>query len=120
MELISHAVEDWHRFLCGQCEMTHATAYVKELRKLRKILDGEVRDLVVPELEHNQSYDWAGFNCDNEFKRRDIAMSYMIYREILHYITVRNDKNDSWNVYHSPTLTCPEQGPMIRIEEVEE
>jgi hypothetical protein len=29
------AIEDWHRFLCGQCEMSNATAYVEEVHDAR-------------------------------------------------------------------------------------
>ena len=120
LNLVSRAVEDWHRFLCGQCEMTHATAYAREVGKVRKLLNNEVKSLVVPELSHNESYDWSGIHCDNEFKRKDIAMSYMIYREILHYNATHDGECKSWNVYNSETLTCPEQGPLIKIEEIKE
>jgi hypothetical protein len=31
---------------------------------------------------------------------------------------VNAEKKMDWNVYNGETLTCPEQGPMITIEEV--
>ena len=34
-------------------------------------------------------------------------------------MTTHNGKDMSWNCYNSETLTCPEQGPLVKIEEVE-
>ena len=119
LRLISHAVEDWCRFLSGQCELDHATSYAKDIHGVREMLNNFIRPYIVPELRHiGQSYDWAGNGCPNEHQKKAIAMSYMIYREIIHYLTTHNDKDNSWNVYNSPTLTCKEQGPLIKIEEV--
>ena len=47
-------------------------------------------------------------------------MSYMLYREPMHYLTTHNGNDMSWNCYNSETLTCPEQGPLVKIEEVED
>lgn len=44
-------------------------------------------------------------------------MSYGIYREILHHFA--KDSKDEWNVYKGETLTCPEQGGLIKIKEIE-
>ena len=118
LRLIADAVEDWHRFLAGQCEMNNATSLLDNGHEVSNLLDKLIRSQVVPELKHyGQSYDWAGNGCPNEHQKKAIAMSYMIYREIIHYFTTHNDKDNSWNVYNSPTLTCKEQGPLIKIEE---
>ncbi len=122
LRLMSQAVEDWHRFLCGQCEMSNATSYIEDandMHECQRILNEQIRPFVVPKLKYRgSSYDWSGIGCPNKHQRKAIAMSYMLYREVLHYLTTHNGKDMSWNTYNSQTLTCEEQGPMITIEEV--
>lgn len=119
LRLMANAVEDWHRFLAGQCEMANATSFIKDMHEARKNLDIFVRPYIVSELKHNgASYGWSGGNCPNDYQRKAIAMSYMIYRETIHYLTTHNGKDMSWNCYNSETLTCEDQGPLIKIEEV--
>ena len=116
--LMINALEDWHRFLAGQCEMLNATSLLRNGCEARENLETFVRPYIVPELKNNgASWSWNGGGCPNEHQRRAIAMSYMLYREPLHYLTVHSDKDTSWNVYNSGTLTCEEQGPLIKIEE---
>ncbi len=118
LRLMSDAVEDWHRFLAGQCEMYNATSYIEDandMHECRRTLDLQVRPYVV---HRGSGYNWSGMGCPNKHQRKAIAMSYMIYREVLHYLTTHNGKDMSWNTYNSETLTCEEQGPMITIEEV--
>lgn len=120
LKLAMSAIEDWHRFLCGQCEMSNATSYADEVHTVRENLQKYVRPYIVPWLpDPRSSYGWSGGSCPNEYQREAIAMSYMLYREPMHYLTVHSGKDTSWNVYNSETLTCPEQGPLIKIEEVE-
>ena len=115
------AVEDWHRFLCGQCELSNATAYADECHDAREALQKHVRPYIVPELpDPRSSYGWSGGGCPNKYQREAIAVTYMLYREPMHFLTVHSGEDMSWNVYNSDTLTCPEQGPLIKIEEVEE
>lgn len=116
MYVLIHAVEDWHRFICGQCSMDYATAYidnVRNLRTVRDILDNKVKPAMFPELEHNQSYSWCGGHSDPNMSK-DAAISYMIYREIRHKLTLA-DKPKHYSVYEDETLTCEEQGPMIDV-----
>lgn len=120
LRLMCDAVEDWHRFLAGQCEMSNATSYIENTHAAREALHTHVRPYIVPELPHpNSSYGWSGGSCPNEHQRKAIAMSYMLYREPVHFLTVNAEQKMDWNVYNSETLTCPEQGPLIKIEEVE-
>lgn len=120
LRLMCDAVEDWHRFLAGQCEMSNATSYIHDTHAAREALQKHVRPYIVPELPHpNSSYGWSGGNCPNEHQRKAIAMSYMLYREPVHFLTVNAEQKMDWNVYNGETLTCPEQGPLITIEEVE-
>ena len=117
LRMISSAIEDWHRFLSGQCELSNATAMCKEMHKVQDILNEQVRPYIVPELYYmGSSYGWDGRCCPNDYQRKMIAMSYGIYRQIEHFFALQHPEND-WNVYLSPTLTCKEQGPLIKIEE---
>ena len=111
LTLIAKAVEDWSRFLSGQCEMWNATSMLTNGKEIQDRLD-ELKDLVTPDLPHLASYGWNGSTCPNDEQRRAIAMSYGIYRQILHFLTVEEGHH---NVYSSPTLTCEEQGGLIKV-----
>ena len=115
LRLIANAVEDWSRFLSGQCEMHNATLMLENHRELYEELNKNVHPLVTPLLPRNASYGWNGGNCPNEHQKKAIAMSYGIYRQILHFFAMQK-KDNNWNVYRSETLTCPEQGELIKIE----
>ena len=110
LRLIANAVEDWHRFLAGQCEMANATSMTDNYHELYDILTKQVEPLVA-------SYGWDGGTCPNKFQRKAIAMSYGIYRQILHFFAMQR-KDNEWDVYKSPTLTCDEQGGLIKIEQI--
>lgn len=116
--MIANAMEDWHRFLAGQCEMSNATMMLPatDAVKARNNLNEYVRPHIVPQLQRGESYKWDGGNCPNEHQRKAIAMSYGIYREILHFIAVLNNRD---GVYENKTLTCDEQGELITIKQVE-
>lgn len=126
LRLISQAVEDWHRFLAGECELLHATSFVEpssNMHEVQEILNNRVRPYIVPELAtyYGSAYKWNGGNCPNEWQRKAIAMSYGIYRQILHFFALKRAKEDNklldWNTYTSATLQCEEQGPLIQIKE---
>ena len=120
LKMISEAVEDWHRFLAGQCELSNAMKYLMREGnewKIEDILSQQIKPLVTPELSLNASYNWNGGNCPNDNQRKAIAMSYGIYRQIEHFFALQRNDND-WNVYRSPTLTCEEQGGLIGVKEV--
>lgn len=116
LRLVAEALEDWHRFLAGQCELWQATSMLPNYRQIVEVLNKQVKPLVTPELSQNASYSWDGGTCSNEHQRKAIAMSYGIYREIYHYFANQPPKSD-WNCYQSETLRCEEQGPLIKIEE---
>jgi hypothetical protein len=125
LRLISKAVEDWSRFMAGQCEMLNAETILSmggtETHYLRELLTTSIPELIAPDLAKKYgpgaSYGWSGATCPNEYQKNAIAMSYYIYREILHYFAVSHPTNH-YNVYQSETLRCPEQGDDIIIEEV--
>lgn len=121
LRLIADAVEDWCRFLSGQCSLDHATEIVEPaqlMHELRTKLQFEAHPIITPDLPMNASYGWSGGSCPNEEQERRIAMSYGIYRQILHFFALRR-KDIDWNTYTSPTLTCEKQGPLIKVEEIE-
>ena len=111
--MISRAVEDYHRTLCGQAEMNHVAKYADEqkeivhnhLMQFNRIMniDGDV-------------YDWAGNGCKDEGKKKEIAGSYYLYREILHFFAVEKNLN---NVFSDSTLTTNLTGNKIKITKTE-
>lgn len=115
--LISHCVEDCHRFAAGQTELNHTTCFMDHQRELYAKLK-ELKHLVTPELPYIASYGWSGGSCPNKWQREFIARTYAIYREILHQLTIQNPSGE-WSVYNSPTLTCDEGGPLPVINKVE-
>lgn len=120
MRLIAEGMEDYHRFLSGECRMMNATQYVKpaqDMHNLRDNLEMVAHIRMAPNVPYGGSYDWAGTHCPNDHQRKAIAMSYMIYREILHHFAMQRPKQ-IWNCLQDPTLTCEEQGGLIKIEEV--
>lgn len=116
MRLLINIVEDWHRFMSGQCEMDFASSFfdTNTMLKMRKILNEQVKPTIFPELHPNESYSWDGGH-ENSGLNKAQAMSYMLYREMRHQLTLAN-KIGSWNCYTSPTLTCEEQGPLIDVK----
>lgn len=122
LRLMIEAVEDWHRFLSGECGMSHATSYLNaaDCVYARNALKEIVSRCVNSELAHTaQSYDRAGSGCPRDAQRRAIAMSYMLYREPLHVLTCNDSKTSVLNVYKESTLTCQEQGPLIKVEKID-
>ena len=118
LHLIASAIEDWSRFLSGQCELHHATSMLMNHENYKELNDAmeNLHQFVTPELPRGASYSWNGGHCPNERQRKAIAMSYGIYRQILHFFACQKPKND-WNCYQSPTLVCEEQGGLIQITE---
>ncbi len=111
--LVSSCIEDIHRFLCGDTDLSNTVSVldVKDRRALQERLR-QLKPYVTPELRSGQEYDWAGNGCPDEAQRRMIAQTYYLYREMLHkYMLANNYKN----VYTSPTLTCEDSGEPIKI-----
>lgn len=113
--LIAHCVEDIHRFMSGQTELSNCTPCLEKYEDLRDKLE-ELQPLVTPNLSRNASYGWSGGDCPNKYQRKIIAKTYPIYREIYHFLAVKN--NHGFSVYNSDTLTCPEGGEPIKIKEI--
>ena len=121
MRLIAEGMEDYHRFLAGECRMFNAVARTSSKIDSQSANEFErfAHKVMAPMLPQGSSYKWDGGNCPNEHQHKAIAMSYMIYREILHHFAMQRP-NEIWNCLQDPTLTCEEQGPLIKIEEAKQ
>ena len=120
LRLIANCVEDCHRFIAGQTELSNSTACLKHYLEISKEL-GKLQPLVTPLLEHGASYGWNGSSCPYKPQRKFIAETYYLYREIYHQIVLEKAKHMdmSCNVYLDETLTCSESGEPIKVERVE-
>ena len=120
LRLIANCVEDCHRFIGGQMELSNSTACLKHGRHLGEELS-TLQAFVTPLLERGASYGWDGGACPNDNQRKFLAETYYLYREIYHQVTLEAAKHkDMWyNVYLSETLTCSESGEPIKVERVE-
>ena len=120
LRLIANCVEDCHRFIGGQMELSNSTACLKHGRHLGEELS-TLQAFVTPLLERGASYGWNGGSCPNGRQRKFIAETYYLYREIYHQLTLEaaKHKDMSWNVYIDETLTCGESGEPIKVERIE-
>lgn len=120
LRLIANCVEDCHRFIGGQMELSNSTACLKHCRHLGEELS-TLQAFVTPDLEHGASYGWNGGSCPDKNQRKFIAETYYLYREIYHQLTLEaaKHKDMGYNVYLGETLTCSESGEPIRVEMIE-
>ena len=121
LNLMAKCVEDCHRFIGGQLELTNSIACLRHHhRELWEEL-GKLQPLVTPELEHGESYGWDGGSCPHDIQRKFLAETYYLYREIYHQITLEKAKyvDMDWNVYLGDTLTCKDSGEPIKVERIE-
>ena len=120
LRLIANCVEDCHRFIAGQTELSNSITCLKHYFKLREELD-KLQPLVTPLLERRAAYSWDGGSCPNKNQRKFIAETYYLYREIYHQVTLDEAKhrNMGWNVYFGEPLTCNESGEPIKMERIE-
>ena len=120
LRLIANCVEDCHRFIAGQMELSNSTACLKHCRHLGEKL-ATLQPFVTPELERGASYGWNGGSCPDENQRKFIAETYYLYREIYHQLILDMSKNKNMycNVYLDETLTCDESGESIKVEMIE-
>ena len=120
LRLMAQCVEDCHRFIGGQMELSNSTDCLKHYSELSEALS-KLQPLVTPELRRNASYGWSGGLCPDKNQRKFIAETYYLYREIYHQLTldVAKHKDMDWNVYIDETLTCDESGEPIKVERIE-
>ena len=120
LRLIANCVEDCHRFISGQMELSNSTASLKHPRDLWEKLN-KLKPLVTPLLGRGASYGWNGGSWHDKSQRKFLAETYYLYREIYHQLTLESAKQQdmSWNVYLGETLTCDESGEPIKVERIE-
>lgn len=120
LRLMAQCVEDCHRFIGGQMELSNSTSCLTHYMELSEEL-GKLQPLVTPQLECGASYGWNGGACPNDNQRKFLAETYYLYREIYHQVTIEAAKHNDmgWNVYLGETLTCNESGELIKVERIE-
>ena len=120
LRLMAQCIEDCHRFIGGQMELSNSTACLKHYRELSDEL-GKLQTFVTPLLEHRAAYGWDGGTCPDKHQRKFIAETYYLYREIYHQVTLDDAKHRymDWNVYLGDTLTCNESGEPIKLKRIE-
>ena len=118
--LMAKCIEDCHRFIGGQMELSNSTACLEHHLELSDEL-GKLQPLVTPHLCRGASYGWNGGSCPNEDQRKFLAETYYLYREIYHKLILDMSKNKNMycNVYLDETLTCDESGEPIKVERIE-
>ena len=118
--LMAKCVEDCHRFIGGQMELSNSTSCLTHHLELSEEL-GKLQPLVTPHLCRGASYGWNGGRCPNEDQRKFLAETYYLYREIYHQLTLDEAKHRgmSWSVYLGDTLTCKDSGEPIKVERIE-
>ena len=117
--ILAKCVEDCHRFIGGQMELSNSTSCLTHYMELSEEL-GKLQPLVTPQLECGASYGWNGGACPNDNQRKFLAETYYLYREIYHQVTLDDAKHRymDWNVYLGETLTCDESGEPIKVERI--
>lgn len=120
LRLMAQCVEDCHRFIGGQMELSNSTACLEHYCELSDELS-KLKPFVTPQLECGASYGWNGGYCPDKNQRKFIAETYYLYREIYHQLTLEEAKHKDmgWNVYLGDTLTCKDSGEPIKVERVE-
>lgn len=118
--LMAECVEDCHRFLAGQTELSNTTKYLEHTGELWDGLN-ELQPLITPDIDKGASYDWAGLHCPNENQRKFIAETYYLYRRIYEIVTKERAKTIEYplgNTYLGETLRCKDSGEPIKVERI--
>lgn len=120
LRLMAQCIEDCHRFIGGQMELSNSTSFLTRRLVLCEELS-KLHTLVTPLLGRGASYGWDGGSCPDKSQRKFIAETYYLYREIYHQMTIEDAKHKDigWNVYLGETLTCDESGEPIKVERIE-
>ena len=120
LNLIARCVEDCHRFIGGQMELSNSTSCLTRRLVLCEELS-KLHTLVTPLIGRGASYGWDGGSCPDKSQRKFIAETYYLYREIYHQLTLEAAKHKDmcWNVYLGDTLTCKDSGEPIKVERIE-
>lgn len=121
LKMIARGMEFYSRMESGQFHEIEKLGTVHDYRnETGRGHDSDMIRRMVEELKWEllglkagESYSVGKSEGITKDAQRDINLSYSIYREILHYLTVKNGVR---NVYTSETLNYTNQ-PLIKIEE---
>lgn len=116
LRMIANCVEDCSRFMGGDLELHNCTSMLDDMHELHEEMR-KLQKLVTPELSQGAYHKWSGISCPDEHRRKFIAASYYLYREIKHFDAVNRDID---SVYRGATLRCADSGMPIVIEELKE
>ena len=116
LRMIADCVEDCSRFMAGDLELHNCTSKLDSYCELHNELK-KLQHFVTPELSRGAYHKWSGISCPDEHRRKFIAETYYLYREIRHFDAIRRNVD---NVYRGTTLRCADSGMPILIEEVKE
>jgi hypothetical protein len=105
---IARGMEYYHRMMCGDDMVVDDVCENRIDDTLRK----ELKKQMFPELMPNESYGWNG--TDKSHFGKEMAMSYQIYREMIHKRTIRDGVD---NVYSSETLSSGKADKLI-VEQI--
>ena len=117
LRTVAHAVEDWHRFLCGDCTMAHARASMDGMDGGKPLTFAlhDVERHINPELDDWKCYDWAGSHCPRPHQKAAIEVSYYAYRQLLHRLAILSgDARPGYLI--DPPMRSSGQGPEISVE----
>lgn len=121
LELIARCLEDISRLAAGQPELHHTIesllANHDDSCEKRDEIEAHllaIKKIIYPELSDHASYGYDGGDQRDPIRKNLIGNTYQIYREILHFLAVKDRQN---NVYNSVTLPSGNLGP-IKVNEV--
>ena len=107
LRLIANCVEDCHRFIGGQMELSNSTACLKHYRELSEELD-KLQPLVTPMLEHNAAYGWDGGTCPDKNQRNVRADQIVLIDKVTY------DAKD--NVWTNGKIYDPTNGKTYKVK----
>ena len=119
--LMAQCVEDCHRFMSGQMEMSNSTKVLEHPYELWDKLS-ELQPYVTPDIDRGANYDWAGRGCSNRNQKKFVAETYYLYRSIYEASIRERAKTEDFplgNTYLSKTLTCKDSGEPIKVERID-
>ena len=80
LRLMAQCVEDCHRFIGGQMELSNSTSCLEHHLELSQELC-KLQKFVTPFLGRGASYGWDGGSCTDDNQRKFLAETYYLRSE---------------------------------------